>query len=534
VSAAGATGTPPAHDYVIVGAGSAGCVLAARLSEDPAARVLLLEAGGPDDRREMRIPAAFSKLFRTAYDWAFETEPQPRLDRRALYWPRGRCLGGSSSINAMIYVRGHRVDYDGWAAAGNTGWAWADVLPYFLRAEDQTRGASDFHATGGPLRVEDQRDPRLLSRAFVDAAVEAGLPRNDDFNGPGQDGAGLFQVTQKRGRRWSAADAYLRPALGRKNLTVVTNAHATRVLIENGRAAGVAYARDGREDAARAGREVVLAAGAIGSPHLLLLSGVGPPPHLRSVGVPVVLDLAGVGENLQDHLAAAVAWECREPVSLASAESLASLARWLFWRRGPLTSCVAEAAAFVRTRAGLAAPDVQIHFGAAYFVDHGFANPPGHGFTLGPTLLRPRSRGSVRLRSRDPLAPPAIDPAYLADDADLATLVEGLRVSRRIAAARAFDRYRGAEVLPGAAATSDAALAAHVRQRAQTLYHPAGTCRMGADRLAVVDAHLRVRGLEALRVADASVMPAIVGGNTNAPVIMIAERAADLIRADAR
>jgi choline dehydrogenase len=529
-------GPPPSaiHDVVIVGAGSAGCVLAARLSEDSTSRVLLLEAGGTDDRREMRIPAAFSRLFRSAYDWADETEPQPALAGRPLYWPRGKCLGGSSSINAMIYVRGHPRDYDGWAAAGNAGWAWADVLPYFRRAEDQARGASELHGAGGPLRVEDLRTVNPLSRAFVEAAVARGLARNADFNGPEQDGAGVFQVTQRRGRRWSCADAYLRPALGRPNLRVATGAHATRVVLEGGRAVAVRYLRDGLEHEARAAREVIVTAGAVGSPHLLLLSGIGPADHLRALGVPVALDLPGVGENLHDHLAVGVAYECREPVSLASAASPANLARWLLARRGPLTSCVAEAGAFVCTRPALPAPDLQIHFGAAYFIEHGLANPPGHGFTFGPTLLRPASRGRVRLRARDPLAAAAIDPGYLADPADLAALVAGIRLSRRIATARPFDRYRGREVSPGPDAVGDLALAEHVRQRAQTLYHPVGTCRMGSDRLAVVDARLRVRGVDGLRVVDASVMPAIVGGNTNAPTIMLAERAADLLRADAR
>jgi choline dehydrogenase len=519
-----------AFDYVIVGAGSAGCVLAARLSEDPATRVLLLEAGGATGPRELAIPVAFSRVFRTACDWAYETEPEPALDGRRLYWPRGKVVGGSSALNAMIYIRGHREDYDRWEKLGNAGWSFSEVLPYFRRAEDQQRGACDYHGAGGPLRVSDLRTVNPLSRAFLAAGAELGMPANADFNGPDQLGVGLYQVTQRYGRRESAATAYLRPARHRPNLVVRAGAHATRVLLERGRAVGVEYVGGGRRARARAEREVVLCGGSVGSPQLLMLSGVGPADHLRGLGIVVACDLPGVGQNLQDHVAVAVAFECRRPVTLLNAERGRSLLAYLLFRRGPLTSNVAEAGAFVSTRPEARVPDLQFHFGPAWFVEHGFGNPPGHGFTLGPTLLRPQSRGSIRLRSADPLAPPAIHANYLTQSADVAPLVAGVRLSRRLAATRAFAEFRGPETLPGAAVTDDAGLAAYLRARAETLYHPVGTCRMGADATAVVDPRLRVRGVEGLRVVDASVMPLIPGGNTNAPTIMIAEKAADLIR----
>jgi choline dehydrogenase len=523
--------TGEAFDYVIVGAGSAGCVLAARLSEDARTRLVLLEAGGAERPREMAIPAAFSRLFRTACDWAYQTEPEPALDGRQLYWPRGTALGGSSSINAMIYIRGHREDYDRWARLGNAGWSFADVLPYFRRAEDQQRGASEYHGVRGPLRVGDLRTVNVLSRAFVAAGLELGFPVNTDFNGPEQVGFGLYQVTQRFGRRESAATAYLGPARRRPNLVIRTGAHATRVLLDRERAVGVEYVAGGRKTQVRATREVLLCGGTVNSPQLLMLSGIGPADELRNLGIPVACDRPAVGDNLQDHLAVAVAYECRKPVTLLNAERISSLLTYLLFRRGPLTSNVAEAGAFVSTQPGARLPDVQFHFGPTWFVEHGFGNPPGHGFTFGPTLLRPQSRGRIRLRTADPLAPPAIHANYLTQSADIAPLVAGVRLSRRLAATRAFDGVCGGETLPGITLTDDRDLAAYVRARVETLYHPVGTCRMGADAAAVVDPGLRVRGIEALRVVDASVMPLIPGGNTNAPTIMIAEKAADLIRA---
>ena len=518
------------YDYVIVGAGSAGCVLANRLSADPQTRVLLLEAGGPDSRREVHIPAAFSKLFKTPADWNYQTEPQPQLGNRSLYWPRGKLLGGSSSINAMIYIRGNHRDYDGWAQLGNEGWSFEDVLPYFKRAENQQRGASDLHGGGGPLDVADLRTVNPLSRAFVEACAELGIPRNEDFNGAHQEGAGLYQVTQRQGQRFSAAAAYLRPAQARQNLTVQTDAQASRVVFDGKRAVGVQYRRAGQPTEARAQREVILCGGAVNSPQLLMLSGVGAAESLKRLGIEVVMDLPGVGQNLQDHLAAGTLYECTQPISLAGAQRLPNVLNYLVFKRGPLTSNVAEAGAFVRTRPELPFPDLQFHFAPVYFADHGFDVPAGDGFTFGPTLLHPESRGWIGLRSPDPFAPPAIQPNYFSAEADLQVLLDGLKLGRRLAQAQAFAPYRGAEVRPGPDVQTDDDLRAFIRQSAQTLYHPVGTCKMGSDPQSVVDAQLRVHGLDGLRVVDASIMPTVVGGNTNAPTIMIAEKAADMIR----
>jgi len=520
------------YDYIVVGAGSAGCVLANRLSEDGGPRILLLEAGGADDKREIHVPAAFSKLFKTPVDWAFESEPEPQLNGRRLYWPRGKMLGGSSSLNAMIYIRGNRHDYDAWEALGNEGWGYADVLPYFMRAEHNERGLSQYHGIDGPLHVADLRYCNPLSHAFVEAGVELGHSRNDDFNGAAQEGVGFYQVTQKKGRRWSAADAYLRPARKRPNLTVHTGAQASRILIEGGRAAGVEYRCDGRMTRAQASREVILCGGAVNSPQLLMLSGIGPADSLRALGIPVVADLAGVGQNLQDHVLTGVAYVCTQPISLTSAERLDNVVEYLLFRRGKLSSNIAEAGGFVSMDPSATAPDLQFHFAPVYFVDHGFTTPEGHGFSLGPTVLRPKSRGRIALKSRDPLSPPAIQPNYLADDADLRLLIEGMRLARRLVESRAFDPYRGVQFL-GPEDDTDEAITTYLRERTETLYHPVGTCTMGSDALAVVDSRLCVRGVAGLRVADASIMPTLVSGNTNAPTIMIAEKAADMIKADA-
>ncbi|MGN6588375.1 MAG: GMC family oxidoreductase [Solirubrobacterales bacterium] len=519
------------YDYVVVGAGSAGCVLANRLSEDPSARVLLIEAGGKDRHPNIKIPAAFAKQFRTKLDWDLATEPEPHCEGRSLYIPRGKGLGGSSSMNAMLYVRGNPLDYEGWVEAGAEGWGWDDVLPYFLRAEDNERGASEYHAVGGPLRVEDERSPRPLTGRFLSACAEAGVPRIDDYNGPEQDGAALCQVTQRNGKRWSTADAYLRPALKRPNLEVVTGALVSGLEIENGVATGVRYSRRrSGEQVARPEREVILSAGAIGSPQLLQLSGVGPAEQLREHGVPVVHDLPGVGENLQDHPYVSCIWDVPGGGSLADAEKPKALLEYLLRRTGPLTSTVAEAFAFIRSRPGLPGPDLQFHFAPAYFADNGFEEYDGHAITSGPVLVKPKARGWVRLRSKDPAAKPRILTNSLADDEDVEALAAGVRRAREIASAGPLAEVLGRELFPGPEVDTDDAIAADIRRRVELLYHPVGTCRMGSGADAVVSPDLRVHGLDRLRVVDASVMPLVPSGNTNAPTIMIAEKAADLIR----
>lgn len=520
------------YDYIIVGAGSAGCVLAHRLSADPHATVLLLEAGQRDTQREIHIPAAFSKLFKGPCDWAYFTEPQPRLAGRKLFWPRGKVLGGSSSINAMMYVRGNRRDYDDWRDAGCDGWGFEDVLPYFRKGENQERGPSAHHGVGGPLNVADLRTINPISAAFVASAVESGAARVEDFNGSEQDGVGFYQVTQKRGQRHSAAAAYLTPILSRPNLTVETGAFVTEIVFDGSRAVGVAYTRDGRSCEARARHEVILSGGAINSPQMLLVSGIGPADHLSSLDIPVRVDLPGVGQNLQDHLLAIVAFECLKPVSLANAESALNILKYLLFRRGPLSSNVGEAGGFLRTSPDAETPDVQVVFGPTYYLEHGFRRIAGHGFSVGAILLRPRSHGWLALRSADPAVAPVIEPNYFEDEDDVRVLVEGVKRCREMAGGPSLDPFRGREVVPGSTTRTDAEIADFLRASVETLYHPVGTCKMGVDSAAVVDPCLRVRGVEGLRVVDASVMPTIVGGNTNAPTIMIAEKASDLILAD--
>ncbi|HJP99457.1 MAG TPA: choline dehydrogenase [Rhodanobacteraceae bacterium] len=533
------------YDYVIVGAGSAGCVLAARLSEDPEVRVCLLEAGPSDDSFFVRMPFGIAAMMRSRQrNWRFRTEPEPNCAGRRMFWPRGRMLGGSSALNAMCYTRGHHTDYDHWASLGNTGWSYAEVLPYFKRFENRERGADGFHGTGGPYNVAELRDPNELSLAFVEAAVETGLPRNDDFNGARQEGAGLYEVMQKDGQRCCNARAFLRTPgsdgmapVERPNLTIFTGARVTRVLFEGTRAVGVTCRHRSRDTEVPASHEVLLCGGTVNSPQLLLLSGIGPADELARHGIAQVLELPGVGKNLQDHPDVLVVHKATRRVGYSFGplfiwRAAKGLMDYLARRRGPFTSNLAEAGGFARTSAALDLPDVQYHFLPAIQENHGLTlrRSLGFGFSLHVCVLRPRSRGEIGLKSADPLADPRIQPNYLADPADLRTLVAGVRTARRILAARAFDPYRGRELSPGESINSDAAIADFVRQRCETLYHPVGTCKMGVDAMAVVDPELRVRGLHGLRVVDASIMPTLIGGNTNTPTTMIADKAADRIR----
>ncbi len=519
-------------DYVVVGAGSAGCVLANRLSEDPSIQVLVLEAGGKDRSLDIKIPAAFANQFHTKLDWDYYTEPEPHVDGRSLYIPRGKSLGGSSSMNAMLYVRGRPLDYDTWERQGAAGWGYKNVLPYFLKAEDNARGASEFHGADGPLRVSEQRSPRPLDRRLLAASEAAGIPRIDDYNRPEQDGVSMFQVNQRNGRRWSAADAYLRPAMKRPNVEVRTKVTVLGIELEGGRAVGVRIRdRRGREEVVRPEREVLLSAGAIGSPQLLLLSGIGPADHLREVGVEVRHDLPGVGHNLQDHPFVTVIWEVSDQQTLYGADKPKPLAEWLLRRTGPLSSSVAEVVGFVRTRGGLPAADIQFHMGAAYYEDHGAEEYDGHCMVIAPVLVSPQARGRVWLRSADPADKPRMITNTLSEPDDVESLVTGMRLAREIAAKPPLGEIVIEELKPGADAVEREELEADLRRRLMLIYHPVGTCRMsdGGDD-AVVDSQLRVHGVEGLRVVDASVMPTITGGNTHAPTIMIAERAADLIR----
>ena len=527
-------------DYIVVGAGSAGCVLANRLTASGRHRVLLLEAGGHDRRLWIHIPLGYGKLFNDArVNWLYSTEPEPEMHNRQVIQPRGKVLGGSSSINGLLYLRGQPEDYDHWRQLGNTGWSFDDVLPYFRRAEHQERGEDRLHGVGGPLAVSNVCEPHPLCDAFIDAAQQAGFPRNDDFNGPTQEGAGYFQLTAKNGRRWSTAVGYLRQAKGRGNLKVVTDALASRILFEGRKAVGIEYRQGGATHIARTSGEVILAGGAFNSPQLMQLSGVGPAALLRSHGIEVVADMPGVGEDLQDHLQVRMQYRCTEPITMNDVinsfrHRMQAGLRYALFRKGLLAIGAGYAGGFFRTSEQVATPDVQVHFIIFSGETSGAALHPFPGFIASVCQLRPESRGFVRIKSADPAQAPAIQPRYLSSAFDRDVVVAGLKLLRRIMTRPAMTRYVAEERKPGPQMTSDADLLEFARSSGTTVFHPTSTCRMGQDERAVVDEWLRVRGVGGLRVVDASIMPTVVSGNTNAAAVMIGEKGADMILQDAK
>nr|ACF98205.1 putative choline dehydrogenase precursor [uncultured bacterium 1114] len=524
------------YDYIVVGAGSAGCVLANRLSEDPDVTVLLLEAGPADRTWKIHMPAALTyNLCNDRYNWHYETEPQAHMNGRRMYWPRGRVLGGSSSLNAMVYVRGHAWDYDRWARTpGLESWSYPHVLPYFKKAETRAKGGDLYRGNDGPLHVSTGSIPNPLFDAFIQAGVQAGYPLTDDMNGYQQEGFGRMDMTIHQGRRWSAASAYLRPARARRNLTVAVKSLAERVLFERHRAVGVTYRSGGRQVEAHARREVILSGGAINSPQLLMLSGVGPADHLRAHAIPVVHDLPGVGQNLQDHLELYVQYACTQPITLYAVENRLTKLKigieWFLRRTGWGASAHLEAGAFIRRDGSVPHPDLQFHFLPSVVNDHGRKPGDRHAFQAHVGAMRATSVGDIRLRSARPTDHPLLQPNYLATDQDRLEMRDAVKRARDVFAQAAFTPYRGDEMQPGRGVQSDAEIDAFVRARADSAYHPCGTCKMGTDPMAVVDGSLSVHGLDGLRVVDASVMPDIVSGNLNAPVIMIAEKAADIVR----
>jgi choline dehydrogenase-like flavoprotein len=527
-------------DYIIIGGGSAGCVLAARLSEDAATSVCLLEAGPVDKSVLIHCPAGLALMAKNgAANWAFETVPQPGLNGRRGYQPRGKVLGGSSSVNAMIYLRGQREDYDHWAAQGNPGWSFDEVLPYFRKAEHNERGADAWHATGGPLNVMDLRSPNRFGPVFVRAGAEAGYALNPDFNAARQDGVGMYQVTHKNGERFSAAKAYLKPNLTRPNLQVITDARVTRILLDGKRASGVELQQGGAKRELQARREVLLCAGALQSPQVLMLSGIGPGAELQKQGIAVAHDLPGVGQHLHDHIDVVQVVDAPHlkdlfgisPVGIWRA--IQGIFEWRSRRSGLLTTNFAEAGGFIRSQPDEATPDLQLHFVIGKLVDHGRKTTFGHGYSCHVCLLRPMSRGSVRLASGDAQATPLIDPAFFSEPDDLRRLVSGFKLMRGILKQPALAGYLGRELKASAEAVSDGQIETFIRNHADTIYHPVGSCRMGPGPQDVVDAQLRVHGMQGLRVVDASIMPRVVSGNTNAPTIMIGEKAADMIRSGA-
>jgi choline dehydrogenase len=528
------------YDYIIVGAGSAGCVLANRLTASGRNRVLLLEAGGPDRNIWIHIPLGYGKLFSNAkVNWLYKTEPEPELNNRQIIQPRGKVLGGSSSINGLLYIRGQHEDFDHWRQLGNAGWSFKDVLPYFRRAEDQERGADEMHGTGGHLKVSDVCEPNPLCEAFIEATQECGFPRNDDFNGPTQEGVGYFQLTSRNGRRWSTAVGYLKEARRRSNLRVEVNALATRVLFSGRRAIGVEYRQGDITHTAYAEGEVILSGGAFNSPQLLQVSGVGPANLLRQHGIGVIADMPGVGSDLQDHLQIRMQYRCTEPITMNDVINdwryrYAAGLRYLISRKGLLTIGAGYAGAFLKTRPELATPDVQLHFLIFSADAAGAALHPFPGFILSVCQLRPESRGFVHIKSSDPRVAPAIQPRYLTSRFDCDTVVDGLNLIRRIMEKPVMRRYIAEELAPGTACQSDADLLAYARNTGTTVYHPTSTCRMGPDANAVVDERLRVRGFERLRVIDASIMPTVASGNTNAAAVMIGEKGSDMVLEDAK
>jgi choline dehydrogenase len=535
--------TEDTYDFIVTGAGSAGCVVAARLSESGRYRVLLLEAGDEDRYPWIHVPMGYSRLFSNPrVNWMYESEPEPELEGRSMYQPRGKVLGGTSSINGMVYMRGNPADYDEWRQRGCTGWDWDSVLPYFKKAEDQERGPDAFHGTGGPLRVSDQPARFELAEHWIAAAIEAGLPANNDFNDGQQEGAGPFQSTTNRRRRWSTAAAYLRPARDRKNLTVATNALATRVVFENSRATGVEYLRNGAPQKAWARNEVIVCGGVFNSPQLLQLSGLGPGELLHSLGIPVVRDMPAIGADLQDHFYVRLAFRCTKPITLNDVANnplrkvMAGM-QYMLFRTGPLATNGICAGGFARSDQRLERPDIQLNFSLWSFAERtakGVYPHPFPGFTVSAVHLRPDARGEVRVKSADPLAPPAIRFNFLKTRYDLQALTAGMRLARKIVNHPALSDYVADELIPGKDINTDAEFEAAIRRNGISNLHPVGTCRMGADEAAVLDPRLRVRGVGHLRVADASVMPSVPAGNTNAPSIMIGEKASDMILEDAR
>jgi choline dehydrogenase len=534
------TSDAPEYDYVVVGAGSAGCVLANRLSANGKHSVLLLEAGPEDTHLWIHVPLGYGKLFKEkTVNWMYQTEPEPELDGRTIFQPRGKVLGGSSSINGLLYLRGQHQDYDRWRQRGNAGWGYDDVLPYFKKAEDQQRGGNEFHGVGGPLPVSDWRHADPLSEAFVVAAAETGIPTNPDFNGATQEGAGFFQTTTRRGRRASTAYAYLRPAERRSNLRVETEALAQRILFDGRRAVAVEYRQGASVKVARVRKEILVSGGAYNSPQLMQLSGVGPAELLRKHNIDVVLDMPGVGNDLQDHMQVRVVMRCAQKVTLNDivnhpVRRVLAGARYAAFRKGPLTIAAGTSGAFFKTNPRLATPDIQVHFLPFSTDKMGEKLHPFSGFTASVCQVRPESRGTLRIKSADPSVPPEIRINYMATETDRAANVEGLKILRKVLHAPALKPFVIEELDPGSKVATDEELLNYCRQRGTTIYHPTSTCRMGNDPLAVVDQRLRVRGIEGLRVVDGSIMPDLVSGNTNAPIIMIAEKASDMILEDAQ